>query len=301
MVLWSKWKYCLWVHRSPLTDTKARHWRAFLLEYYTDTMKKFLFFLPLILVISYCLLESQPNIPTQPPELPLPSEPKIRKIDSQNEIVIHINQSIDSFLSVAHENVTINYNGLKLFGDMIYQKDKNFRCLIYSNLGLESDMGSNAENFWFWSKRMESSNMYFGRHSDADKTRLKGELSPRWAMEVLNLRKISPKAEILLHKGHLYALETTNKYIYVTMIDMHKKAMLSHVIYTLDGNAIAGSVNNGFYEVNGHLLPREITITWYDEQVSVIWKFKEPQVNAIPSDKAFIMPDYEPKVDLSGL
>ena len=156
-------------------------------------------------------------------------------------------------------------------------------------------------SFWFWSKRMEPSSLYFGKHSEMENTKLKGELSPRWAMEVLNLRKISPKAEVFLYKGKLYAIETTSKYIYVTAIDVDKKAMLSHVIYTLEGDAIAGSVNTDFYEINGVSLPKKIVITWYDEKISVSWTFKKPQPNAIPSDKAFIMPQYEPKIDLSGL
>jgi hypothetical protein len=264
-------------------------------------MRKLLFFFPLVAVLFYCWYTKQPVDVIPPIDSPDPVKPEMQSVDKQNEIITYINQSLDALQSICHENVVINYNGIRLAGDMIYEKDSKFRCLIYSKLGMESDMGSNATDFWFWSKRMEPSALYYGKHSDLHKTKLKGELSPRWAMQVLNLHKIGPRAEIVLHKGRLYALETSGKYIYVTMIDINKKAMLAHTIYTLDGDAIAGSANVDFYQVNGVFLPKKIIITWYNDGVVVSWTFKEPQLNPTPADNAFVIPNYEPKKDLSKL
>lgn len=256
--------------------------------------------MPLFCVGVYCFITSEDKIDKS--EIPATFNKSDyvdnRILDSQNDVILSINKSLDRLKSVAHKDVRISYNGIGLVGDMVFEKDNNFRCLIYSGLGLESDMGSNKDLFWFWSKRSNPQIMYYGKHINLPKSKLKGEMSPKWAIMVLNLRKLNEKAVCVYKKDKLYIVESEDKYTYVTLVDPNRKLMLAHYIYDSDGSIIAGSTNYNFHNVNGMYLPKRILIAWYKEGITVSWTFNQPTANPSPSEKAFVMPDYEPKSEL---
>ena len=174
-----------------------------------------------------------------------------------------------------------------------------------SIFGLESDVGSNDEHFWFWSKRMKPRSVYYAVHEDLHRTRLKPPFNPLWIMESLSLGEIDTRNIITAEdeNNNLIVFQdrisiTGEKVTKSTLIDQKNKSIICHYIIRLDGTIAASTEITGFKKVDGVSIPTNILIIWHDENITMEWELSKSKVNQYISDEKWEMPSYDEKVDM---
>ena len=224
------------------------------------------------------------------------------------QIIIDINKANEEIKSFSCENVRILIKSnivAKLKGKIHYEKQKNFRMTYKSIFGLESDIGSNDEHFWFWSKRMQPRSVYYAVHEDLHRTRLKTPFNPLWIMESLSLGAIDTKNIITAEdkNNNLIVFQdrisiTGEKVTKSTLIDQKNKRVIGHYVMRLDGTLIASTEIIEFKEIDGISIPAKILIIWHDENVTMEWELSKSKVNQYISDEKWEMPSYDEKVNM---
>lgn len=189
----------------------------------------------------------------------------------------------------------------KLDGKMTYEKDRNFRLKVSSFFGTELDMGSNNDQFWVWSKRMEPrSTMFYANHDDLYKTRLRTPFVPLWIMSALGYRVINPdEATFTETDEHLIASRTVvsptgQPLIKRAYIDKETCLIVAYYLYDIKGTEI--TVTQIGYSADG--LPKKIYMRWNEENVVMDFVFNNPKINVSVGSDKFILPDYEHKINM---
>ncbi len=90
-----------------------------------------------------------------------------------------------------------------LEGRMALDRPRNFRLELFSHKDSKADIGSNAEEFWFWVSNSEDRSIYWCNYADLESSPLAVTYQPDWIVEALGLRPISAeeKAGIKQRKG----------------------------------------------------------------------------------------------------
>ena len=168
------------------------------------------------------------------------------------------------------------------------EKQKNFRLKIWHSMtGIEMDIGSNEEIFWFWSKRMTPPALYFAKHENTNKTMLKAPLNPMWIMQSLGLNSIDLKNKEFKKIEDNWAIveksiSSTGDLVKIAiLIDANKDLILGNYLYDKNFKLIASSeIKNYTIDSNTNsLVPKDILIIWYDENISMECKFSKIQTN----------------------
>lgn len=215
----------------------------------------------------------------------------VEKINQKNQII--------KTLTVESMPMRVSTGGAtyKLTGNLLYEKDKNFRLKVYHRLtGMEMDIGSNQKEFWFWSKRMQPPALYFSPHDKLGTTNLKAPLNPAWMIESLNIGLVDTKnIAQTSQKGTLcytYEPRTSALGDPVTMIavyDIENLCLVSRNLIDEDGNKIITTSYDG----------ETMNTLWHEEDIRMEWNLALKQVNSELDRQMFVMPDYKKKVDLS--
>jgi len=233
---------------------------------------------------------------TIPPSFP---EPGMRLINQYN-------QRIGAVRSVGCPDIGIKIRmagqgQVKLSGSLIYEKDRNLRMITRSTFGKESDVGSNSEHFWFWSKRMKNSVIYFAKHSNAHKTRLKSAFDPVWMMESTPINPIDIEDGFVVEKDGRFAVIKSGKdangrnVTKMILLDPEKQAPIGHYLYNANSEIIVSREVTKFEQIQGYWMPKRIKIVWYEEGVLMTWDIKNTMLNVRPNPSDFKMPDGEKK------
>jgi hypothetical protein len=173
-----------------------------------------------------------------------------------------------------------------------------------SIFGVESDVGSNSDIFWFWSRRMQPPALYYARHVDLPNTRLKTPLSPHWLMAILSVNEIN------IAESTVYEYENTicvaQKYnslgrnvIKVVAINKVNNFIAGHYLYRDDGTLIAMAEIKDYYFIDGIAVPKIVHIQWLAEQIDMTWELARPVVNGNLSPNLWKKPIHRQEVDLS--
>lgn len=203
----------------------------------------------------------------------------INQINQRNSKV----QSL--YYSKIHSTLRQGSKSGKLNGFMAFEKDKNFRMIQNSIFGKEIDIGSNNIYFWFWSKRMKPSILYYSQHENIMKSGLRTPFNPLWIMEIVGLKNIHHENAAVIQLDNFWAIveermSTEQKLVTkVILIDPAKRASVGHYIYNKDGQIIVSAEIKEYYDIDGLLVPKEIEVIWFEENVMMIWSFDQPQIN----------------------
>lgn len=226
--------------------------------------------------------------------LPKEVHPLLIKINEKNS---KIRNFVCNNIDVKIKKNGSNYN---LDGKMTYEKDKNFRLKVSSFFGTELDMGSNIDQFWVWSRRMEPrATMFYADHDDLYKTRLRTPFVPLWIMSALGFREINPdEATFTETDEHLIASRnvvspTGQPLIKRAYIDKKTCLIVAYYLYDMEGTEI--TVTQIGYSNN---LPIKIYMRWNEEDVIMDFKFNNPKINVSVDDSKFILPDYKNKINM---
>tara|TARA_Y100000034_G_C6910429_1_gene424481 strand:+ start:1296 stop:2135 length:840 start_codon:yes stop_codon:yes gene_type:complete len=236
-------------------------------------------------------LDQRTEIEILPPEV----HPVLKAVNERNA-------EIENFVCTDID-VRIERNGSrhKLDGTMTYEKDKNFRLKISSFFGLELDMGSNSDQFWVWSKRVDpKATMFFANHEDLYKTRLRTPFVPLWIMGALGFREIDPDACYYMETDEHLILSrrvvspTGQPLIIRTYINKETTMIVAYYLYDLDGAEI--TVTQLGYSDDYQI--EKIYMRWNEENVVMDFTFHNPKINAPVNSDLFLLPDYKNRVDM---
>lgn len=236
------------------------------------------------------------------PEEPQEHEamPLVREINKRNALI----------QSVFYKDMAFRINqggglSIKLNGFMAYEKNRKFRMTSKSFFGKETDVGSNSTIFWFWSKRMKPSALYWAKHERLYETRLRTPFNPMWIMESFSINEIdTSNATIARHKGYWAVFQprisaSGQSITKVTLLDEETKTIVGHYVYDMKNNIIISTEITEFYSIDGHHVPKRINIIWHEEDIKIQWDFEKPKVNKPIDTKHWEMPSIKSKINLN--
>lgn len=242
----------------------------------------------LSLTVLYCLKENKQKKSENPVEL------VIYQKDDIKSIIDEINEKNNKIKTVKVSKFQIN-SKIKLTGQIFYEKEKLFKMTVNSFLGKELEVGSDNNYFWYTIKK----NLYFAKHSDLEKTRLKNSFNPIWLVNCLAVQPIHYDS-ILKMKDKIGAIEEIKgtcgeKNTKLVLINPQEKRIEGYYLYNKNDKMIASyeitSFKNGF--------PYKVFTTLYEEGVSAEWEFLDFTTNQKISPTAWEMPKSLTKVDIS--
>lgn len=222
-------------------------------------------------------------------------------------VIAVVNQKNQPIKSLFCDDIVAKISGMKIKARLAYEKDKNFRMLYWSALGKESDIGSNDNLFWFWSRRMHPRGFYYASHADLSKTRLKTPFIPLWIMESLSVNvlpdidyKVNQKDNLLmLSENRINALgEPTVK---VTVIDKNTNLIIGHYCFDKKNQLEVSSEIIEFVKTkSGHEVPKKIKIQWFEENIFIDLELNNPETNMTLNPALWEMPDVPKKIRLGN-
>lgn len=219
-------------------------------------------------------------------------------------IISEINLRNSNITSFACEDVIIKawQKGIRirLTANLYCEKDKNFHIVAKSIVNKEFEMGSNATHFWFWSKRMEPQALYFAKHEDYYKTRLKTPFDPKLIQQSLMFHTIDvSKSKIVELQDKYIIVDNTINSINqpicrFTYINKQLKRIDGFLVVDINGKNIVSSEVTEWDEN----IPKQILYVWFDEGISMLIDLKNPQLNANINKSNWIMPSITPQIDM---
>lgn len=271
-------------------------------------------FLILVIILGFFLIYDQLQQKSKEPFVYLSPQDKIleEKIYPDKneglELISFINQKSAEISSVYSKNVRIYFkqgNGprFRVLGEFAIQKDKNFRLIVSHKItGKEMDLGSNAQVFWFWNKRMDPPYLHFSKHENLNKTNLKTVLNPIWLMESFGIFPIDFKdAEISKYKNLWFVknkkVSSLGQQIkYVILLDPKEKKVIGRYLYNSKDELFASSEYRNF----DGIIPRQINFIWYEEGINLEINFEQYQINEGIDQRYWSMPSYENTIDIGN-
>ena len=224
---------------------------------------------------------------------------------SKFPVVLAINERNRAITSFSCDKITVRTweRGMRfrLSGTIQYEKLDRFRMIIQSVFGSEVDLGSNDDMFWYWSRRDPHPGMYWAKHEDYHKTRLKTPFNPLFMRDSLALNEIElSEAEfgendesVVVWYDRINALG--QPIIYTVFIDKLTEQIQGILITDPTGKALA--VAEVQRREDG--LPSQILYTWYEENRMLGLEFSNPTVNNNISELAWMPPDYQPRINMA--
>lgn len=193
---------------------------------------------------------------------------------------------------------------VSLDATMAYEKEKRFRMICSSFFGKETDIGSNDEKFWFWSKRMDPPILYYAKHEDTHKSRLRKPFHPTWMRETVGVDEINTEKVYIEQDGDKWKIFQERisingrPIVHMTLIDNEKT--LGRYLYTPNGDLVISAEIKAFYHKQGHIVPKLVHIYWAEEDVAIQWVLDRPQVNTSINLRMWKMPNMRRSRDLGN-
>lgn len=223
-------------------------------------------------------------------------------------VIDTINQRVSQITSLSGKTYNVGRKGFVVVsstGDLYYQKPHNFRMINIANVGknLALDMGSTQDVFWFWSKNVKPTALYWCRHADLYKARLEESLHPLWLIEILGVNPIDiTDANVYTEDNFTMVAQARmapggKQVIKLTKIDTANNVVTGHYIYTVRKTLVSSCEIKSFNQMG---IPRECEIEWPQERVSIKFTLGDVIINPDLSNEAYWkFPDYKPVKNLA--
>lgn len=247
-----------------------------------------------------------------PMQTPLPLQDINFEVLTPEDVVVEIPQVIKRFneinskitgLTCDRLQITIKEGFLSfpLTGYLRYEKDNKFRMIVGSIVSKELDLGSNDEVFWFWSRKNKDPGLFYAKHEDYFKTRLKTPFNPIWIMKSLGIDVIDTQNSKIVDevgKSIMVIQPTTNAsgkpIVSTTFIDRDTCRIHSVITTDVQGEVLI-SVEIKEYKNN---LPKHIVYTWYEENKRMEFQFINPKIGGESKPDLWKMPNMDVKTDM---
>lgn len=202
-----------------------------------------------------------------------------------------------------YRRLTIN-----LTGGIVFDKPLQSSIYMDSRFGREVLVGSNTDEFWFYSKRMDSPALYYAKHSDLYKTRLKAPFHPMWMMQGLGLEPITFSSTPKFEKDGKYVRAVAEergpngRYVRrVVLIDPEKEVVRGNYLYD-EGNKLLASIEiNNYVTVSGLLVPQKMRMVWVnnDDKSVMDMELTDLKVNTGQRSVQTRPTKYGPQIDMA--
>ena len=162
---------------------------------------------------------------------------------------------------------------------------------------VESDIGSNDRQFWFWSKRIKPTYLYYASHQDVQKVPLKPLFHPLWMMECMSVGPIDMAGATVYNQSGHWAIRQTRVgtmgqlMVKVTVIDPNRKTLLGHYLYNDDLKLVASSEVLSFQTCGGFVVPKRIRMLWLEENAGMELELINVRVNSALDTSLWVMPN----------
>jgi hypothetical protein len=190
---------------------------------------------------------------------------------------------------------------VKLTGEVAYDKDLNFRMLIKSVFGLELDLGSNKEYFWYWSRRDKHPSLYFAKHEDFEKTRLKTPFDPIFIKSSLGIDVVDVTNAIFA-ETEKDLLVTCNKRNSIGDT-IHQSIMMDKYSQRIKGYFLTDIQNKPIALVeikkSSDIIPLEVLYVWFEEDCKLLVCLEHPLINTEISTDYWEIPNIQPKINMA--
>ena len=147
---------------------------------------------------------------------------------------------------------------------------------------------------------MNSPSLFFAKHDDYHKTRLKTPFNPMYIMESLAIDQIKlEKVRTAELNGKLLVIDSMlnsigDPIVRFIYIDKISERIEGFVIIDNKG-AIQVSVEVKSWD---GFIPKEILYIWYEENVSMVFNFDKVEINTLLDDSLWDLPAIRPQVDM---
>lgn len=236
------------------------------------------------------ILYKNEEIEKTPTEL----ESVIKKINEQHATIqsIHLNKM----------NIRINQNGLnfRATAELAMEKNNKFRFKARNMFsGMELDIGSNNEYFWFWSEGL-GPNLYYSEIVNINKNRLRTALNPTWMIESMNTSEIdlknyeSTKVKDFLGLTQERIGSMGEKAKILILIDQINYRIIGRYLYDLENKLIISSEYSNF----NNNMPRKMYTIWYEEKISLEWYLDDVKLNSKIDNSTWSMPKFNRKINI---
>ena len=263
-------------------------------------------------IITLWMCFGQTHIPNQliylPPPIQIHREDAIPSNEYQQTILSINNRYTPlktlcgDISAIASAKITAN-----LWGRISFEKKQNFRMQLSSRFNSEIDIGSNQQYFWFWSRRMKPSYLYYSLHKDIKKAPLKTLFHPLWMMECLGIDEIDLKGATIYQQENCIAVRQIRTgtmdqlVVKITLIDPKKQAIIGHYLYNDDLKLIASSEVLEFQNYKQFLIPKRIRMLWHEENAGMELTLSRVIINSQINKQLWEMPTNMPKRNLATL
>ncbi len=219
---------------------------------------------------------------------------------TQAELVTRLNENSNRLSSWRTTSATIRIHGRGILNPppvealIAVESPRNFRLKAKSPLGMEADLGSNQEHFWFWNKHNQERGVYQARH-DAEPERMRRfpmPFQPDWIMEALGVVAIDPEEPITMQPGPATSQHTVllvadrlspqgTKVRKYTAVDLCHGVIREHALYDARGQLIARAVLSNHYrdKASNVVLPKTIELDWPQANVQMTISLSNVEVN----------------------
>lgn len=257
----------------------------------------FIFIFSILILINY-------NKTSHVPQSIKISNIKYEKKEEINPLIIKLNDKNNKISSISYNESKIYLDGINVKANINYEKNLNFRMISKSIFGVESDIGSNENEFWFWSKRMKPSYLFYSDHKDLKKTRLRTPFNPHWMMQILGVNEIKTFDKSFYYKEYLaIASYDENNYgskiTRVQLLDIEKNCFFAHYIFNSYDELIVSAEVSEYYSVGEFNVPKSIDINWIEENLHIKWELGQPTINKKIDLNHWKMPKNYQKINLT--
>ncbi len=212
-------------------------------------------------------------------------------------IIIDLNNKLSKIKSLYSEHVTIKIKGFNVSAVLAYEKNKNFRMRATSIFGLETDVGSNDDVFWFWSKRVKPVALYYAPNEKISKTSLKTPFNPIFIRESLGLEEVKcngfSKVDDYLWATCDYTDTIGRNLIKKILIDTKNLRIIGCYIYS--GNKLLVSSEITEFSADTPVL---IKVNWYEENESMTISINHGEINSNIDKSYWNMPRFRNTVNM---
>jgi len=268
-------------------------------------MRPILFCLIFALVLGGLFYSRISSIPGKMTFLEVTDLPNSKLNPNATRTVLAMNDHWRNVRSIVYPKLTVQSHGFKLDSCLLYEKPRNFKMVNWSFLGKESELGSDQDYFWFWSKRMNPPALYYARHEDLPKTNLKTPFNPNWLAEIVGINEI-PTAVVASDYNQYVVIMYEAKSLTGEMVtraylvDPKTKAFVGHYVFNAAWQPIISAEITDHYVINGFYVPKEMTVIWFEENFRSKWYFEQPQINVAIDPENWKMPEIKERINLDG-
>jgi hypothetical protein len=190
-------------------------------------------------------------------------------------------------------------------GHLAMERPRNFKLELKSMRGVEGDIGSNDEEFWFWVNDDEK-RVYWCNYDEVDSSALAVTYQPDWIIAALGLRPITPEeaAGIKVNAGDepgttalVFPPTTSGGQSYTRMIIVWNlnRRIKQHRIYqgkVSSKNLMAQADVSQFAEHDAGsddgntqkcYLPEKVYLKWIQDQLALEVRLRDVKVNRFDS------------------